>query len=359
MLDSCSTSISQSTSAASNSDTAGDNSVISHPYRAPAGHARTTPTSTTAHGETHDGGFSSTTFDQLQSHGCWSVEDLPYSSYLDSIKHAIPGVFDLVSIVKAARSQLKETGPTPKPPPYVTGEHMVVCEISAKDSDVLYWHDIDCANAHSLEHHSQILEGTGVPEDVAVRYILMDDFSARAMEVLGQNLSIDPSVFVKHLHESLECRPVENIEESSHRASPFPIRTINTPFTIRSACSHFEEEQTHMVVCPTDMHVVPTNDLPQRRIPIISSDSQERQLHRLPRCEALPFGESIHHQLVRRSFMRPSICEDFGPYLPVWPKPGDDATKYIPFQRITLDRSDHIIIHVPGQTEIPTGKRFL
>jgi hypothetical protein len=155
---------------------------------------------------------------------------------------------------------------------------------------------------------------------------------------------------VKHLHQTLEGYPVENLKGFRHPAdgqgmsvSPFPLRTVNTPFTFRDMGSHPRKDQTTMMVCPTDMHVVPTVDRPIR-VPIISAAFEEEQIQRVPRSNKSLFNGSTLYQLALRTFMRPSICEDFGPYLPVWSHPVDDEAMFTPFRRITLDRSDHVII---------------
>ena len=276
----------------------------------------------------------------------------------------VPGVSDLVFMIRSARSQINESAHGSNTYSYKPGEHIVVGEISAKHPSIVYWHDVDCANAHSLEQHSQVLACNGAKEEVAMKYFVLDDISPRAIEVLGHNLGIDPAVFLQHLHQSLEGCPIESFNAVSLPTtgltiSPQPIstRAVMSPFAIRDMRSRFEKDQTHMVVCPADMYVVPTSDMYQRGVPIICSAFKERQLQRVPRWNSPTFDHAIVCQLGRRSFMMPSICDDFGPYLPVWPKPGDEAVKsHTPFQRITLDRSDHVILHVPGKTEVPAGK---
>jgi hypothetical protein len=79
-------------------------------------------------------------------------------------------------------------------------------------------------------------------------------------------------------------------------------------------------------------------------------------MQRVPRLNSFSFGNSILDELGRPSFMRPSVCEDFEPYLPTCPAFGEDPTRLTPIQRLTLDRFDHIIIHVPGDVEVSTGK---
>lgn len=355
--------INKSTTASENVNTARDGSNISCQSPGPAEAMERPPLSNSSNNEPQHGSFAPTIFDRVPDQGVSfrSVEDLPYTSYLESIQQTIPGVSDIVSLIGAKRSQIFGSEPRSTPYSYTTGEHIVVGEISAKDPNIVYWHDIDCANAHSLEQHSQILACTGAPEEVTMRYFLMDDISERAIEVLGQNLKIDASVFLKHLHQGLEGCPVENIYGVPHAATGYTVsalstRTVNSPFAIREIFSHFRYDQTHMVICPTDMFVVPTNDRPARRVPIICSDFEERQLQRVPRSNTTFFHRDIVCELGRRSFMMPSICEDFEPYLPLWPTPGDEATEYYtPVQRVTIDRSDHVIIHIPGDTEIPTG----
>ena len=109
-----------------------------------------------------------------------------------------------------------------------------------------------------------------------------------------------------------------------------------------------------MVICPTDMHMVPAEDVREKGR-IISTRFEEQQMQRVPRVDKPRLGDSILYQMGLRSFMRPSICEDFGPHLPLWPSLGDDATSFDLERRITFDRSDHVIIHIPGDTEIPTS----
>lgn len=166
---------------------------------------------------------------------------------------------------------------------------------------------------------------------------------------------MDPTVFVKHLHQILQGCAVENFYDSRDDVSPFPRRTVNTPFTLRDRCPRPKKDQTTMVACPTDMHVVPTEVWPERA-PIVNAAFEEQQMQRVPRLEKHLIDRSILTQLGRRSFMRPSICEDFGPSLPVLRLSSDNATTFTPLQRITLDRSDHVIIHIPGDTEVPTGE---
>jgi CorA-like Mg2+ transporter protein len=306
--------------------------------------------------------FAPTLFDQLPIESGASVKNLPYSSYLEAIQFAIPGVFDLVSLIGGTRYETKTSENRHSRRRYVTGEHIVVAEVLAKDENTVRWHDIDCANANSLEQQSQILRGAGSREEVAVRYLVMDDISARAVEVLGHSFSIDPSVFVKHLHQILEGCSVENVRRVTlpctgfrTHLSPFPLHTVSAPFAMGDVRCGSRNDQTHMVICPTDMHVVPAVDRLER-VPMISSAFEEQQLQRVPRRNDVDVHETLLNRLGRRSFMRPTICKDFGPYLPVWPMPGDDDWKFAPFQRITFDRSDHAIIHVPGNVVVPTGK---
>jgi hypothetical protein len=57
---------------------------------------------------------------------------------------------------------------------------------------------------------TQILAGNGDPEEVTIRYLVMDGISARAIEVFGHNLKIDPEVFVMHQQQSLEGCSIEH-----------------------------------------------------------------------------------------------------------------------------------------------------
>jgi Mg2+ and Co2+ transporter CorA len=323
-------------------------SNISHGDTQPVQAAVGPPCTTNSNSIPQQESFAPTHFDR---HASWNFEDLPYCSYLESLQHAIPGVFDLVSLIRKTRSQITQSGPRTDPFLYTTGEHIVIGEISANETNTVHWHDIDCANAHSLNRHSRLLACTGSPKDVAVRYMVMDDFSARAVELLGHELRIDPSVFIQHLHQSLRDCSVENVLYPDRST----LHTAKAPSAIREIVSHRPRDYTYSLVCPTDVHLVPTED-GLGGASILSSTFQESQLQRVPRSEGPFFDECIHHQMSIRSFMQPSICTDFGPYLPARPMPGDDSFRRIPFQRITFDRSDHVVIHLPGATEIPTGK---
>lgn len=102
-----------------------------------------------------------------------------------------------------------------------------------------------------------------------MKYFVLDDISARVIEVLGQKLGIDPAVFLQHLHQSLEGCPIESFNAVSLptvglRISPQPIstRAVVSPIAIRDMRSHFEKDRTHMVICLADMYVVPT--VPER-----------------------------------------------------------------------------------------------
>lgn len=297
--------------------------------------------------------FSPTEFDKFIDDDAGNFQNLPYFSYLERTQSAILGIDDLVSLVRGIRWDLRGVEPRNPRSAYVSGEHIVVGEILKKDSSyTVHWHDVNCADAHSLQQHSQILAGAGNTQEVAVRYLIMDDFSPRAAEVLGNNFGIDPSVIAEHLHQSLTGCPIENFPM---RVDPIPSRAVQTPFAFRTLRSRSEKDQTSMVVCPTDMHVVPDDDM-LGRVPIIRATFEEHQLQRVPRSSGSNFEEQIIYQLGLRSFMRPSINEDFGPFLPLAPVPGDISPRSTPFQRITLDRTDHVILHIPGHVEIPTGK---
>jgi hypothetical protein len=92
---------------------------------------------------------------------------------------------------------------------YVLGEHIIVGEIPKNASKSVRWHDVDCADLQSLSQYSEILPGASNTDELACRHLVMDDFSPRALHVLGQNFRIDPRVFMNHLHQSLEDSQVE------------------------------------------------------------------------------------------------------------------------------------------------------
>jgi hypothetical protein len=310
------------------------------------------------------GAYSPTMFNQIPPHSSWSIDNPPYCSYLESIQHVVPGVSDLVSLISAARSHINEFGHRTPSQSYVPGEHIVVGEIPARSFQTIRWHDINCTDSDALTRHSQILSGTGSLEDTAARYLVMDDFSPKAIEVLGNGLSLDPHVFLKHLHQSIEGCAVENYHDfqnpltgSARFVSPRHLSTGILPSTLRDIFSSTERSETHVIVVPTDMHVAPIVETPPR-IQALSRAFEERQAQRVPRCGNLDFDDSILYHLGCLTFMRPSLCEDFGPYLPLWPAAGDDGFRHIPFQRITFDRSDHVLIHVVPKTIIPTSKYF-
>ncbi len=49
----------------------------------------------------------------------------------------------------------------------------------------------------------------------AFRYLVMDDMSSRAIEVLGSNLGVDPRAFTKHLHQSFDGYSIETMHQNS------------------------------------------------------------------------------------------------------------------------------------------------
>jgi hypothetical protein len=287
--------------------------------------------------------------------------DLPYTRYLFELRDALPGVSGLLDIVADPLGDGRNrNGQSERR--YIAGEHIVVGEILKRTPGSARWHDIDFGNPESLAQHSQILAGAGDSEDIAVRYLVMDDFSSRAAEVLGHNFGIDPGVFLQHLHQSLEGSSVENFHRFrdpptglSLTHSPLPSRTMSTPFVLRNTSALPNKETTRMVICPTDMHLVPVKETP-RQLRVIKAAFEARQLQRVPRPKNEVFDRSILDQLGLRSFMSPSVCEDFGPFLPLWvSKSPMEHSRYTPFQRFTLERSDHVIIHVPSKAQIPTG----
>lgn len=327
-----------------------------YPSSPPAEATRTTPSSSSSSNQPRNETFEPPISDQIPGRGNMRLENLAYSAYLGKIQHMVPGVSRLAFLT--SRSSINKSEPRLDQRPYIPGEHIIVAEILGEKLDNIRWHDIDCADANSLEQHAQVFGSPDVPEGIRMRYLVMDDISARAIEVLGHNFRLDFSVFAKHLHQGLEGRPVEDTDETF--VSPLPEHTATTPFALRDACTCYEADKSYMMICPTDMHMVPVSNRSQRDPIIISSGFEELQSQRAPNRDSPSFLKNILRPLGCRSFMSPSICKDFGPYLPTWQLVGeDDPDDSNPFHRITLERSDRVIIHVARKTAVPTSKGSL
>lgn len=117
-----------------------------------------------------------TEFDHIPSDSAYSVPNLPYCSSLEGTQRTIPGAWGLLGLITDTRRDLLRSGPRTSPC-YTGGERIVVGEVLAGDGNIVHWHDIDCANAQSLERHSQMLAGARGLHEGSVRYLVMDDFS--------------------------------------------------------------------------------------------------------------------------------------------------------------------------------------
>lgn len=120
----------------------------------------------------------------------------------------------------------------------IPGEYSTVGEILKEASESVRWHGVDCTDPELPAQHSDISAGAGDFEEIACRYLVTDDFSPRAVEVLGQNFGIDPRVFMNHLHQSLEGigRKLPPISRSGDRfdlkKTPLPSSTMTTLFAV-------------------------------------------------------------------------------------------------------------------------------
>lgn len=149
------------------------------------------------------------------------------------------------------------------------------------------WHDIDCANARSLQKHSEILPGTGNSGEVAFKYLVMDDLSSRAIEVLGSNLSVDPRVFIKYLHQSLNGFSIETMQQYRRglvlvSPEPYPKGKTRPSFALQfGKARDTAEGLIHQVTCPTDIYVVPATAEHMKK-KVLSQNFEELQMNRYP-----------------------------------------------------------------------------
>lgn len=292
-----------------------------------------------------------------------TVSDLPYTHYLQGLEDVIPGVSGLVDIIAESRRESRNSGHQ-SPRPYIPGEHIIVGEILKEDPHVR-WHDIDCADARSLRKHSDVLSGKANRGDASFRYLVLDDVSCRAIEVLGSNLGVDPRVFTKHLHQSLNGFSVETMEpESGKMVQNQGIDEMDPRYNFIGTSAlrlgqdlANEESHIYQVTLSTDVFLVPASLPSMRKIPF-NQQFEDFQMKRFPHDLYGRFKE-VGQQLTSRSSMVPSISEDIGPYLPSFSLLESAIPRIAPSQRITLERFDTATLYACPNTETPTGKQQL